>query len=86
MSEEIKEELETNNTLEVVEVQPIEETVLKRSFGGKIKDFESKEEQEFEKRHLKAYLKGNKSFRCGFRTNSNGMREENVFNVIETWK
>ena len=83
---DIKEELENDNTLKVVEVQSIEEVPLKRSFGGKIKDFESKGEQEFEKRHLKAYLKGDKNFRCGFRTNSNGMREENWFNVIENWK
>ena len=76
---------EENNTIEQI-VEPIEEVVLKRSFGGKINNFESKGEQEFEKRHLKAYLKGHKNFRCGFRTNSNGMREENVFNVIENWK
>ena len=60
---------------------------LKRSFGGKIKDFNESEidlnfssaisnsskivkiersEEAYEKRHLKAYLKGQKLFRCGY--------------------
>ncbi len=74
---------------EIIEIEnntpKAEETILKRSFGGKIKYFSSKEEEEFEKRHLKAYLKGDKNFRCGFKTGTNGMREENWFNVIEKW-
>ncbi len=63
----------------------IEEKILKRSFGGKINDFTSKGEQEFEKRHLKAYLKGHKKFRCGFITNGLEQREPNWFDVIENW-
>jgi hypothetical protein len=38
---------------------------LKRGFGGKIDNFESKAERAFEKKHLKAYLKGHKQFRHG---------------------
>jgi hypothetical protein len=37
-------------------------------FGGKITDFISKEEKNFEQKHLKAYLKGKKYFRHGFKT------------------
>ncbi len=48
---------------------------LKRSFGGKTNNFLNKEEKDFEKKHLKAYLKGYKYFNCGFRTNKFGTRE-----------
>ena len=34
----------------------------KRRFKGKIDNFESKEERNFEKKHLKAYLRGDKYF------------------------
>lgn len=37
-----------------------------RSFGGKIKDFESPAEKAFENKHLRAYLKGWQQFRHGF--------------------
>lgn len=76
--------MEENNNVEQ-NIPLLEEVVLKRSFGGKIDNFTSKGEQEFEKRHLKAYLKGVKKFRCGFTTNSLGQREPNWFNVIENW-
>ena len=84
-------EIEEDYMQDIEDAEIIEETInepkeLVRSFGGKINDFSSKGEQEFEKRHLKAYLKGSKQFRCGYITNSNGMREENWFNVIENWK
>lgn len=39
--------------------------LLDREFLGKIKDFSSKEEQKFEKAHLKAYKRGLKYFRFG---------------------
>jgi hypothetical protein len=37
-----------------------------RSFGGKTEGFESREEAIREKKHLKAYLKGKKTFIHGF--------------------
>lgn len=37
----------------------------KRRFKGKIDNFESKEERNFEKKHLKAYLRGDKYFFYG---------------------
>lgn len=45
-----------------------------RKFGGKIDNFESKDEQRLEKKHLKAYLRGNTYFKYGFTTNEDGMR------------
>lgn len=39
-----------------------------RSFGGKLSGFESREESIREKKHLKAYLKGKKSFNYGYET------------------
>jgi hypothetical protein len=36
-----------------------------RSFGGKTEGFDSHEEKMFEKKHLKAYLKGKKIFTYG---------------------
>jgi len=61
-----------------------EEVVLKRSFGGKIKDFSSKEEEEFEKRHLKAYLKGHTNFNHGF-SGSWPNNLPNTHTVKEIW-
>lgn len=37
-----------------------------RTFGGKINNFTDKNEQAFEKAHLKAYLKGHKMFFMDF--------------------
>ena len=37
----------------------------KRKFKGKIDNFDSKEERNFEKKHLKAYLRGDKYFFYG---------------------
>lgn len=56
-----------------------------RSFGGKIKDFKDKLERDFEKAHLKAYLKGKKSFRFRYRTLENGISVPNYFEVKENW-
>jgi hypothetical protein len=39
-----------------------------RSFGGKISGFESRDEAMREKKHLKSYLKGKKTYRHGFET------------------
>jgi hypothetical protein len=36
-----------------------------RRFLGKVKDFENKEEQKFENKHLKAYIKGHDKFIFG---------------------
>lgn len=38
-----------------------------RHFGGKIKDFVDKQERAFEKKHLRAYLRGDKLFQYGYR-------------------
>lgn len=37
-----------------------------RKFLGKMKEFESDEEKKFEKKHLKAYLKGFEKFTYGY--------------------
>lgn len=37
-----------------------------RSFGGKTSDFENRDEAMKEKKHLKAYLAGKKTYRHGF--------------------
>lgn len=39
-----------------------------RSFGGKLSDFESRDEAMREKKHLKAYLAGKKVYRHGYKT------------------
>jgi hypothetical protein len=39
---------------------------LRKGFGGKLKDFATTAERNFEKAHLKAYLRGRKSFKHGF--------------------
>lgn len=40
-------------------------TTPKRTFLGKLKDFANKQERNFEKAHLKAYLKGHQFFSFG---------------------
>lgn len=69
----------------------------RRSFGGKLSGFESKDEAMREKKHLKAYLKGKKFYRHGFKTielKENEMveampnwvmRQPNVLPVNEVW-
>ena len=58
-----------------------EETKKRRSFGGKTSGFNSRIERNVQKKHLIAYLKGEKLFRYG--------RDERgfplMFNVIENW-
>ena len=56
----------------------------RRSFGGKLENFKDKAEKRFEQAHLKAYLKGRKTFNHGF-----GGSWPNLFplnhNVKEIW-
>lgn len=40
--------------------------IMTRKFLGKIEDFANKEEQQREKKHLKAYLKGKTEFQDGW--------------------
>jgi hypothetical protein len=63
---------------------------LRRSFGGKTENFESKDEENNEKKHLKAYLKGYKMYRDGYRTIGNyedgtAFRTPSWFDVKEIW-
>ena len=44
-------------------------STLDRSFGGKLSGFVSKEERKYQRKNLKAYMKGDKFFRYGFDTN-----------------
>lgn len=46
---------------------------IRRKFLGKTEDFVDKEEQRFEQKHLKAYIKGKTQFRYGYET-INGQR------------
>lgn len=58
----------------------------KRSFGGKISDFKNRGEANFERAHLKNYLKGNKTFEFGFSINPlSGMRAPTTRVVQEIW-
>jgi hypothetical protein len=57
---------------------------LIRNFGGKIDGFKNKEERNFEKKHLKAYLKGDRQFRNGY-LNTEAGRQINWAIVKELW-
>lgn len=58
-----------------------------RTFLGKLTDFDSKEEAAFEKKHLKAYLRGELQFTFGSRYNSvTKKREVNWYTVQEAIK
>lgn len=48
-------------------------------FGGKIENFESREESNFEKKHLKAYLKGDMLFSFG----KDNRNQPKMFKVLE---
>ena len=56
-----------------------------RSFGGKIDNFTDKQERAFEKAHLKAYLKGAKTFKFGYIEHPTLGRIPNIVNVKEIW-
>ena len=61
------------------------EVTKRRNFGGKTEGFESKQEKHFEQRHLKAYLKGHKKFKFGFKTLKGGVRVPKTHDVKEVW-
>lgn len=46
----------------------------KRAFGGKTENFKDKEERNREKKHLKAYLKGQRYFFHGFEETITGRK------------
>lgn len=48
--------------------------IRRRKFLGKISEFDTKEEERFEKKHLKAYLLGKESFISGYKSNSKDAR------------
>lgn len=66
-------------------VKSVAKSVAKtRHFGGKLTDFNDKQERAFENKHLKAYLRGDKLFQYGYRDGKMG-REPAVFAVKEVW-
>lgn len=58
---------------------PVMRVIPERKFLGKTEGFTDRAEQQHEKRHLKAYLKGDKEFRHGF----NKSKEPLWFPVLE---
>jgi hypothetical protein len=54
-----------------------------RSFGGKLSGFESRDEAMKEKKHLKAYLAGEKHYRHGYKTIQ--LDENNPVEVMDGW-
>ena len=54
-----------------------------RKFLGKTEGFNSKEDRVLNQKMLKAYLKGEECFRCGFKSLDNGTRVPNWFKVLE---
>jgi hypothetical protein len=62
---------------------------LKRSFGGKLgnftNQFNDKQEKSFEKKHLAAYLKGNRIFYFGRVSDGFGGHKPAEFKVNEVW-
>lgn len=70
----------------MTEISSIEEIPKIRNFGGKLTGFESREDENHEKKHLKAYLKGAKMFRNGFYRDFNNQLQPRWFDVIEIWK
>lgn len=53
----------------------------KRAFLGKTSNFKDSKERNFEKAHLKAYLKGRRTFKHGFAETSLGI-EHQIHNVL----
>lgn len=64
----------------------MEQTKLRRYFGGKLDGFSSKEERNFEKKHLKCYKRGDKWFIHGYTIDESGNKKPNIFVVKEEWK
>ena len=55
----------------------------KRIFKGKLDSFTSKEERNFEKKHLKAYLRGDKYFFFGVDAKGEPIRYEVLQEIAE---
>lgn len=58
------------------------ENEKRRSFGGKIDNFENDVERNFEKKHLRAYLKGFQLFKFGLNAIT---KRPNMVAVKEVW-
>ncbi len=54
----------------------VQEVKTRVGFGGRTENFKDKSEQAFEKKHLKAYLKGHKYFYHGKYINGEDIRHE----------
>lgn len=61
------------------------EKPLRRQFGGKLNGFENNKEANFEKAHLKAYLKGHKFYHHGIMRTVTGERKPILRAVQENW-
>lgn len=59
-TEKVIEQLQSDGTIKYF--------IRKRQFLGKTDNFETNDERSFEKRHLKAYLNGDKEFRFRYKT------------------
>ncbi len=53
-----------------------------RKFLGRTEDFESKDQEAFEKAHLRAYLKGAQQFKFRY-TGDDSFRQPAIFQVLE---
>lgn len=68
------------------DIRLIENKNLTRKFLGKIDGFRDKRERNFEKKHLRAYLKGHAIFRDGSTLDPNtGIRHPNMFKVQQEY-
>lgn len=56
---------------------------IPRKFLGNIEGFNSREDRILNQKMLKAYLKGQEYFRCGFKDGEKGTRIPNYFKVLE---
>ena len=57
----------------------------RRYFGGKLIDFESRDEANLQKKHVRSYLKGYEEFTHGFRNTIMG-RKPMTYKVQEIWQ
>ena len=60
----------------------IQEIKTEIYFGGKTKDFTSKEEKAFEQKHLKAFLRGDVFFRYGYEKDEHG---KTIYPLTPKW-
>jgi hypothetical protein len=60
---------------------------LKRQFlgkvGNKLSDFTDKQEMQFEKKHLKAYLRGDEKFITGYDCDPNSMLRTPIYVKVQ---